>query len=280
MPTVLDLLDIPVPAGAEGVSVVPLIVGTGGPTQAHSTALPPGIAFSEALLYGEEQKSLSVHPWKLVYNVVTEDMALYNLAQDPGEHENLYGQVAPPEAVLDETLFKFLFSISDTWFVEMAGGGEPHRFDLSIEARDKRGPAALSIHRFIDAEGNIHPAHSLGDADIKPSRIDVRNLSIRDPLILAVKTEKRKASVVFDIRIDGKPATDCTFVGASLSHPISMPFTEQPSGHSAAGRVRAADKPTPPYCLIWLDRSSHEEEAAIELDDDTRRDLRSLGYIQ
>ena len=280
MPTVLDLLDIPVPAEAEGVSLLPLMTGTETAPETRSTALPPEIAFSEALLYGDEQKSLSAYPWKLVYNVVTDNSALYNLARDPDENESMYGLAAPPEAVLDETLFRLLFSISDTWFVELAGGEEPHTFDIGIEARDKRGPARFSIHKLIDSRGNIHPIASSGDTDVKPSHIDIRGLRVGDPLVLAFKTEKSKSEVVFNIRIDGKPAADLTFIGGSLSHPTSMPFVVKPSGVGADGRPRAGDRPATPYCLIWIDRSSYGEEAAIQLDEQTRRDLRSLGYIQ
>jgi arylsulfatase A-like enzyme len=280
MPTILDMLDIPVPTGAEGVSLLPLMAGSGEVPRARVAALPPEIAFSEALLYGQEQKSLSAYPWKLIYNLVTEEASLYNLAEDAAEHENLSGQAVPTQAILEKTLFELIFGTSDTWFLEMAGGEEPHRYDIRIEGKDKRGPAPFSIHKFIDTRGNILPTDTFGNTDIKPSGIDIRDLHVKDRLVLAFKMEKSRASVGFDIRIDGEPATSRTFIGASLSRPASMPFVERSSGGNIMGKARAADMPAGPYCLIWMDRTSYGEGAAIELDEATKRELRSLGYIQ
>ena len=280
MPTILDILDIPVPTEAEGVSLLSLMAGSEKTPQARPAALPPEIAFSEALLYGQEQKCLSAYPWKLIYNLVTEEASLHNLAQDAAEHKNLYGRAVPSQDILEKTLFELIFSISDTWFVEMAGGEEPHRYDIRIEGKDKRGPAPFSIHKFIDTQGNILPTDTFGNTDIKPSSIDIRGLHVKDPLVLAFKMEKSRVSVVFDIRIDGEPATSRTFVGGSLSRPASMPFTERPSDVNVLGKARAADKSAGPYCLIRLDRSSYGEGTTIELDEATRRELRSLGYIQ
>jgi hypothetical protein len=86
--------------------------------------------------------------------------------------------------------------------------------------------------------------------------------------------------VVFDICIDGKPATSRTFIGGSLSRPASMPFVEGPAGETVTVEGRPEEKPVPPYCLIWLDRPSYGDQATVELDEATRRELRSLGYIQ
>jgi len=306
------MLDIGVPAEAEGVSLVPLMAGAGdereagtgdvaragsedypeaalrealpaGPGQVRRAGpekIPPEIAYAEALLYGKEQKSLSAYPWKLIYSTVTDQAELYNLAQDPGELENLHGLGHTSEAVLYESLFRLIFSTSDTWYIEMAGGGDAHAYDIGIKATEKRGPAALSVHKLLDSDGNILSTDALGVTDIKPAGIEFRDLMVSDPLVLAFKTEKSRVTVEFDIRIDGEPAASHVYIGRSVMNPASMPFTVRSAAEGVEGRAGAEAMPGPPYCLIWMDRTSYGEEATVELDDETRRELRSLGYIQ
>jgi hypothetical protein len=279
-PTILDLLGIEPPEHIEGVSLLPLMNGGGRLPTARGALLPPEIAYSEALLYGQERKSLSAYPWKLIYNIKTDEIILFNLAEDPGELENLADQSIQSRDLLEEALYRVLFDISDTWFLEMAGGQESHEFDLRIKGEVIRGAGTFSFHRMIDSHGNIFPTDKFGMANITRSAIDIQNLEVKDPLTLAFKPGKNRVPIVFDLWIDGKPAIRNTSIGRSLSQPVTMPFTEQIEQGLAAAEGEPDTRPRSPYCLVWLYRSGYREGSPVELDEETKQELRSLGYIQ
>jgi hypothetical protein len=88
--------------------------------------------------------------------------------------------------------------------------------------------------------------------------------------------------VEFDLRIDGDAALGASFIGQTLSEPVTMPFMEKaPAPDSPdASLSEPAKRPQGPYFLIWLHRSRYQEESPIQLDEASERELRSLGYIQ
>jgi arylsulfatase A-like enzyme len=281
-PTVLDILGIHPWPGAEGVSLLPLMAERGAPSASPSQLLPPEIAFSEAILYGPEQKSISAYPWKLIYKINEDEIACFNLVDDPGETTNLPVGSAEPLRLLERALYRTIVDIDDTWFLELAGGGEPHVFDIHVTSEAIRGAGHFKFHKLIDSKGHILNTAAVGDATIEPSVIDIRNLQVTEPLVLAFKLMQAKAPIEFDLKIDGSPAVNRSFIGRSLEQPVTMPFTENaPAPNSDDSSLGEPDgRPEGPYCLVWLYRSRYQEESAIELDAETERELRSLGYIQ
>jgi hypothetical protein len=281
-PTILDMLNIAPWSQMEGVSLLPLISGTGERTPAEESLLPTEIALAEAILYGEECKSLSAYPWKIIYNINTEEVAFFNLAEDPGELTDISEETPESLTLLQQTLYRTLFSISDTWFLEFAGGGEPHIFDIRITSKSARGVGRFEFHKIIDNKGEILETDAFSTATIEPSVIEIRDLEVTDPLILAFKLKQKKAPAEFDLRIDGEPAIMTTFIGDATARPMTIPFTEKaPDAEGDAGRLGKPERrPEGPYFLLWLERSQYDEETTIELDEETKRELRSLGYIQ
>lgn len=88
-PSILEMAQVENTGTVDGVSFVPLIDGTGNPSQGrallwnypHVWGLPgPGIDFSCAMRKDD---------WKIIYNYVTGEKEIYNLADDPYEHNNL-----------------------------------------------------------------------------------------------------------------------------------------------------------------------------------------------
>jgi arylsulfatase A-like enzyme len=82
MPTIFDVLDLSPPGDMAGSSLLPLIRGR---DPGHGRQ-----AFSEALLYGEEKKSIRDESIKLIYDPVGGRHMLFDLSQDPKEQRNLY----------------------------------------------------------------------------------------------------------------------------------------------------------------------------------------------
>ncbi len=86
LPTLLDLLGIPVPAGRTGRSLVPLLRGGRAPEG--------GVAFAELLsLTGSTTPSQAVWlgRWKAIRRLDYPALAVHDLVADPGERRNLLG---------------------------------------------------------------------------------------------------------------------------------------------------------------------------------------------
>ena len=56
-----------------------MITGEGEMDAPAGSLLPPGIGFSESMLYGPEQKSIVAYPWKYVYDMTTGGCMLSDL---------------------------------------------------------------------------------------------------------------------------------------------------------------------------------------------------------
>jgi len=85
MPTIFDILRLSLPDDFKGRSLLPLIrEGESG------TDLP---AFSEALLYGAEKKSLRDRGYKFIFNPSGRQHLLFDLSGDPQEQNNLSGSM-------------------------------------------------------------------------------------------------------------------------------------------------------------------------------------------
>jgi arylsulfatase A-like enzyme len=281
-PTILDILDISPWTEPEGESIMPLMTGSGEVLRTEKSLLPPEIAFSEAILYGDERKSLRAYPWKIIYDVKQDETACFNLADDPGELVDLSGQAIDSFSLLEQALYRTLLNISDTWFLELAGGDEPHVFDIHVTSEAVRGAGHFRFHKVIDSDGNILSTAAVGTASVEPSVIQIRDLEVTEPMVLAFQLMQAKAPVEFDLRIDGKPAVTNTFVGETLSQPVTMPFTAQapPPESDATTLNEPASRPDGPYYLLWLYRSQYQGESSITLDEETRRELRAVGYVQ
>jgi arylsulfatase A-like enzyme len=279
-PTILDFLGIEPRAHIEGTSLRPLIDGRVGLTRSEASLIPTEFAYSERMLYGHEKKSITAYPWKLIYDTATGGQMLFNIRDDPDETDNLIDQNPEALAPLQEVLFKTLFGISDTWYVEMAGGQETHSFDLEI-ALD-RGPVRpkISLYKIINADGRLAETERIIDPTSDNLTLRIRDLKIQNPLTLAFKVEAKRVSVKFDFRIDGEPALTQTFLGQSLASPANIPFVQKGAPGSPKSKGQPSTRPQPPYFIVWHTESRFRGEQPVELSQDTKKQLRALGYIQ
>jgi hypothetical protein len=246
--------------------------------------LPPEAAYAEAIMHGREKKSVTVYPWKLVYEMGTEERMLFNLEIDPAETANLIDEQTGDHAAhlenLENLLFHTLFGISDTWYVEIAAGEDQHIFDITVNARKDLMPGNINVHRLLGAGDEIIRTPEASRIEEAGSRLVLEELRFKGTVTLAFKADPVQIPPEFDFRIDGEPALDRTYLGETLEKADAMPFTQKGRRAKVRSLAGPADRPEPPYFLVWYEESRYSGDTAIKLDEETKKELRALGYIQ
>jgi arylsulfatase A-like enzyme len=281
MPTVLDLIGVKTQARFEGASLLPLITGRGQVAAPEGALFPPSLAFSEGILRGTPKASITGFPWKIICDLEANREFFFNTEHDPGEHVDLIADQPDAYRSLSEVLLKTLFALTDSWYVEMSGGGGDHRFDLDVKAAEDPLMGFIYLHRFLDSSGHPLPIGAFEPVENSGPWLAFEGLTTRGPLTLAFKIHAPPAlSVCFDLKIDGRPAPQRTFLGDGMKAAHNNPFFVG-SGHlgkKAWGEPK--DRPDPPYFLVWRVEGRQAAQTAAPLTDDTKRELRALGYIQ
>jgi hypothetical protein len=279
-PTILDILDIQPHTGFEGGSLKSLLLGGGAAAEKEGALLPLDFAYAEATTTSPEHKAILRYPWKIIYNIGTKQMSVYDLEADPDEQQRLSQKNADEAALLEQMLFTTLFGTSPTWYVQMAGDGEPHRFDLEI--RTKRGLAAgrIQIHKLWDDNGRFMDTQNVITENASQSMLSVDDLLLGGELTLAFQIDPLDWPVELDARIDGRSALRRTRLGSALLNLEDMPFTiKRPRGRAKA-RGRPISMPDPPYIVVWLAEREYGGDILVDHDTQTKKELRALGYIQ
>ena len=279
-PTVLDFLDIEVPSNFEGVSIRPLLEGKGQPRDAGDKLLPPNVAYAEALMHGREQKCVTAYPWKLVHETGTGDEMLFDLEEDPLEMRSIIESEGERTDHLENLLYRALFGISDTWYVEIATGRSRPVFDIEITSH--KGPMSgdITVHRVLDSAGDIVEPSCPLIIDRDGSRLRMKDLSFSGALVLAFKIRPERFPIEFNFEIDGRSAAGNTYLGEALESPSAMPFAITGRRGRVASLTRPEDPPQIPYILVWYEESRYQGDTSISLDEETKKELRALGYIQ
>jgi arylsulfatase A-like enzyme len=280
MPTILDLAGVEPESRLEGVSLRSLMHGRKVQAAARTTIASPYVAYSEAILYGTEKKSVSSHQWKLICDTATGKSTLYNLECDPGEVNDLSASEPATARALEEVLLRMRCGLSETWFIELAGSGQMLDLILTLPTRPR--PAEFEICRFLDSAGNLLESNELRFThESMPGAVALRleGLHLDGKITLAVKVAPETAPLGFDLRLDGRSALERTFLGQRLAVPERMPFRQDAAAREAsAGEPER--RPRRPYVLIWHSVPRERVDTPVRLADRTERSLRALGYIQ
>jgi hypothetical protein len=281
MPTVLDLLGVETDTALEGVSLLPLLTGQGDVHLRQSALLPPRVAYSEGLLRGSERKSVTAHPWKLIYDFQDRSRMVFNVDDDPREQRNLAGE--SPEALghLESLMFKSLFETYDTWHLEVAGTGSGSTFDIDIVTGNDMSIGKIPLYKLLAPSGGTADPGPEPRLDSAGSVLEVKGFKVKNPASLAFTVQAPPGLPIrFDIRIDGEHVPEKVFIGESLSNPKQFPLAlrrRRCTVHQAGGPRK---RPDPPYALIWHSEPRYKGNTVIKLNEQTRRELRALGYIQ
>jgi hypothetical protein len=84
----------------------------------------------------------------------------------------------------------------------------------------------------------------------------------------------------FNVGIDGVPAAESTFIGESLRNPERVPFEVRARRARAESASGPAERPAPPYVLVWHVEGRYGGDVPANLSEDVKKELRALGYIQ
>jgi arylsulfatase len=280
MPTVLEILGVENAARMEGVSLLPLLEPGGGGLHEGPRLFGPERAFTEGMLRGPEQKSLTAYPLKMIYNVESGEESLFDLERDPAERRNMIGEADAQQARLEDLLFGAVLSLSDTWYIEMNGGGVPRVFDLDIKSEKEPAVGNIYLYKAVDDNGHITDIGRIVAPGRQRHELDIRGLKVTNTLTIALKASPDNIPLHFEFAIDGEPAVNETYLGESLENLGTMPFTQRANKPNLKSEGKPERRPPPPYFLVWLSEGTYRGETAIELNEETRRELRAVGYIQ
>jgi len=300
-PTVLDILGMEPPEHFEGMSLRPwiggdvstLASGPGGEDQGglappdEGKLLPQADAYAEALRRNNTLRCISSYPWKLVLDTRTNERSLFNLEEDPGEQHSAGGTQPAEDYRLEQAIYRTFFAMTDSWYVEMAGGDNSRTFDISVSMGPHPLPGAIGFYSLLYPEGPPAPAAGEpveipGEVSVEATQAGLRIKGLRtgETTTLAFTATPGKTQVEFDLAIDGEPALTRTFLGRSMENPEKMPFSRVAGNKSVRSRGRPAGEAEPPYFRVWHSRSRFTGPNRMTLKDDTRKALKALGYIQ
>lgn len=269
-PTILGLCGIEPPPHFAGADLRPLLAaGTA------TTSGPPRLILSEtkAVLEGRVLKSAALPPWKLVYDLIDGSTRLYKL---PGEAADL----SAAEPVMAKTLadrVKPWAAEDDHWLLHADGPGE---FDATLTAGGDDGQFLVFIPTGADPERD----HLEVSDDGKTLRWLTRPGGRRKSLY--VQMSPPGAPVRLDLKTNGQRDPARVFLGPAGSHPAALPVELKTADLTTGPAPDPAHvKPAPPgeqalHVLRRPGSSTAIPARAGKLDDETLRQLRSLGYIR
>jgi arylsulfatase A-like enzyme len=261
VPTVLEAMEIPVPAGLAGLPL----------TKAMETGAPDRSVLSEISHRGFVAYGVRGGTDKYIRRFSPDDDELYfDLVNDPGEQENVIAE--HPERV------RHLRARG-----EEAMSPNPFRYVVDISGR---GPWALRL----DARGWIE------DVEAKGFGSDERWTAGGNGRWLQIEARpgpEAPRQVSFTVRPLGTPVTlsgtrdgrripvSRVAVGATGWQPPELPF-RLPDAEWEAEREAAIELFAPPDATrqgirIWLVMPAGQ--SLLELDDEARESLRALGYL-
>jgi arylsulfatase A-like enzyme len=279
-PTILDVLGISPTTNFEGTSLLPLLLGKGAAEAETHALLPADVAYAEAVANNPGPRCIISHPWKLMYNVATGEKQLFNLDRDPAEQKDLAEMEPGHLRMLEDLMMKVIFGISDTWYVELSGGGLETRFDLKITAERDMSIGTIRPYRFLDSAGNFVDIDGAVSSRKAGAVLIIGDLNVSGDLTLAFRVSPEQMPLEFDVSIDGKQDPRKVYLGGDLSNPDGLPFLVG----RRRGLVKSDEKPSgmpqTPLVVIWLDQSQYRGKKAVSIDSETRKELRALGYIQ
>ena len=293
LPTLAAIAAAPVPAGVEGRSLLPLmraaapqLMGSSPPPDAG--AITPEVGkvptdvrpvISETVRLNAYRRAVRVGDLKLIHAMDENRSELYDLEADPGERHDLATARSQDRALLTRILFARHDLLAGGWNVRWRSDGRGHRFDGRI--------TTTGIFRSVVPLFHEGGAYRLE----RPDSLTFADVDQKGEGGLVFTVAPETATVTFDLRINGRARPEALLVGGQGTPAAQMPLALDgaagadvvfvpPPGAVATATGSGGDGAgtRQPGYLLWRTRPAAPDQP-VTLDEETRRRLRALGYI-
>lgn len=259
-PTILNACGLRAPAQFQGEDLSPLW---------HGKKLPARLIPSEtkAVLEGRYLLSAVQHPLKGIYSLFDGGFELYKL---PDEHKNLKDSDPAAAKALLKPLREWIEG-EQFWMIHAVGRGD---FEAVIEADAGFGLFIPIGHdRQRDdiealADGRALRWHVYPDGGVKS---------------LFLQPAKADAGIRLDVKINGTASEKKLFLGKDGKHPVKLPATVSADLPPVSPFIEQRFASRQEGFHVMRHRSAGSRAAhanVLRLDEQTLRQLRSLGYVQ
>jgi hypothetical protein len=257
-----------------------LLEGKAKLNEAGCVTLSADFAFAESISQGPEQKCIIRYPWKLIYNMLTEEKHLFRLDEDPQERHDSASAEPRHIASLESALFPALFSMSEAWHIELAGTESGHRFDLTIKAQRGLSIGRVHPYKLLDQTGRIVDVTDEAREEEFGSVLKISIPDLQGTYTLTFQVAPVDWPVEIGIRIDGASYLERVHIGRDLTSPAEMPFIFRRQRVRVRSSERPAGEVDPPYAIVWFEENKYGEEVRARHDEQTLKEFRALGYVQ
>lgn len=276
-PTLMDLVGVEPSAAFEGRSLAPLLARRSSAPRGATRpcGIPLDCLIAESVAHRSEKKVLRCPPWKLFFDPFFGATELYNLADDPQEKRNLIGARPEVAAALSETLLKMEKYYPGGWLLAWRGTGG--RAGGRISGKVELGATLLEVvpHDFFP-EVDTATDSLVAGPDGRSVRFaaglasDWKGLEIR---------MAGPAGATLTLQAAGLPAAK---VAVGESGRVSQcPVALSPDvARVARKNLRSMFLTTDADVLVfWCDPGT-EPQAKARQNEDLRKELKAIGYIQ
>jgi len=262
-PTILRRCRIDPPDSFEGVDLYPLLAG-------GSLAARAVLSETKRVLEGRALKMVSLHPWKMVYSLFDGSIELYGL---PDEQKDLASEDPKRTEALSGVLREWVAE-EDFLVVYSKGQGR-------FEATAKAPPGKLLV--FIPIGFELGRDHF----EVLPDRQGLHWTAFPGGGTKGVYMQfvPESLDLSLDLRVNEERQKHLVFLGQRKTHPAEIPFSV-PVDPEKKGANPVMEKPFAPqedgFHIIRYGAEGKPRRTARpgQLDEETTRQLRSLGYIQ
>jgi arylsulfatase A-like enzyme len=276
-PTLLDALGLPVPAGLDAVSLLPMMRGE-PPNPETETAL------AEYVVVEPERKAIRQRDRKLILDPAAGSATLFDLSADPHEQQDIAAKSPERTAELRARLEHRLLTSVEGFHLLVRGGREAHRLTAALRTSGRfqnvglYNPEADDRYTLSEDGRGLEVVLAVGARTHRP----LFNQDVDDEDGVHFRIAEG-AAVEVTLQLDGAPMPSSQVaVGASGEASAGPPPWRLDAGDARLvvpfPRLPAAtDDGTLHVALLFVRRPP---PPLATMDEKTRESLRALGYIE
>jgi arylsulfatase A-like enzyme len=266
VPTVLDVVGLPITPELEGQSLLRVV---------EETETPRNVAHVRR----RQQEAIYDGAWKYIRHGRMGLKELYNVDEDPTEVNNRVDEVPAPPVLESarEKIDAFYAFPSEGWHVAlvMMEGRWPATLELEVPRKIDSAMLIRSTFAISDVSKDEQVIRqtkntfsvNVEDLTVGWDMVNLRSVDSNDPLGIHVKSDTSFRLIIGD------------------SEPRIMTAFQEIVPTTAAIRPEALDDPSVlrdevPTVVVWYEEPAMKREAARDLTEEEISDLKALGYLE